>query len=159
MDGQRTAVVYLSYHHHNTRRVAEALADELRADLLAGDTCGPSALEDYDIAGFGSGIYFGRHHRGLRRLIDRAVYVPPKCFIFSTAGLPGLRALWHGSLRHRLRRRGCSILGEFGCAGWDTAGPLVLLGGLNRRRPDDADLARARAFARSILDLPNEDTR
>lgn len=47
--------------------------------------------------------------------------------------------------------KGCSVLGEFGCKGYDTFGPFKLVGGLAKGRPDEGDLDRARGFFRDIL--------
>jgi len=43
-----------------------------------------------------------------------------------------------------------SILGEFICRGLDTFGPLKLIGGVNKRRPNEADLEAARKFAKGL---------
>jgi len=39
---------------------------------------------------------------------------------------------------------------EFSCKGGDTWGPLNLFGGINKGRPDEEDLAGARAFAQGL---------
>ena len=148
---RRTAIVCESIHHGNTRRLAEAIAAVLEADLFTPETVPDATLAAYDLVGFGSGIYFGRHHRHLRRLVDSVPTLPRAAFLFSTAGLPWLSAWYHCSLRRRLQRRGCRVLGEFCCAGWDTVGPLVLIGGLNRGRPNEGDLERAREFANFLM--------
>jgi flavodoxin len=148
---RRLAIVCTSPHHGNTRRIAEAIAATLGADLFTPEQALVASLASYDLVGFGSGIYFGRHHRTLRQLVDSAPALPRAAFLFSTAGLPSLSALFHRSLRLHLQRRGCRVVGEFCCAGWDTVGPLVLIGGLNRQRPNERDIEHAREFANSIV--------
>ena len=145
----RTAIVYASVHHGNTRQIAEVLASEMSADLFAADDSTKS-LADYDLVGLGSGIYFGRHHRSIRQLVMSWNVPPKRVFVFSTAGLPFLRYFQHSSLRRRLRKKGCEIVGEFCCRGWDTVGPLWLFGGINRKRPNERDLRRARQFAADV---------
>lgn len=44
------------------------------------------------------------------------------------------------------------MIDTFSCRGWDTWLPLRVVGGVNRGHPDDADLVRARAFARSVAE-------
>lgn len=151
LNGLRTAIICTSPHHGNTRRIAEAIAVTLGAPVLTPEAAADAELASYDLIGFGSGIYYGRHHHNLRRLIDLVPALPRAAFLFSTAGLPWLSPLFHTRLRRRLRRRGCRVVGEFCCAGWDTVGPLALIGGLNRRRPDERDLKRAREFANSLV--------
>lgn len=146
----KTLIICVSFHHGNTRRVAEAMANELGATILTPDEVSLELLDDYDLVGWGSGIYFGTHAESLRRL---AASLPSKLrqtFIFSTAGLPFLRSWFHSSLRGTLLARGCTVLGEFSCRGWDTVGPLAWFGGIDRNHPNEKDLQRARTFASSL---------
>lgn len=144
------AIIFTSVHHGNTRELAGVLAAELSATVYAPEKAETEDLSGADLVGLGSGIYFGRHHRQLLRFVDQWQHPPARVFIFSTAGLPFLRRLQHAALRNRLRRRGCEVVAEFCCRGWDTVGPLWLMGGINRRHPSQTDLQRAAAFARQL---------
>ena len=145
--GPRVALIVESVHHDNTRKIAHAMAHALEADVLSPEEITADGLTEYDVVGFGSGIYFGRHHSSIIRLVKSVDRLPCRVFIFSTAGLPWLRRLFHWALRRALLRKGCFIIGEFSCRGWDTVGPLLLVGGLNRRHPDFRDVERATQFA------------
>jgi flavodoxin len=145
------AIVCESVHRGNTRRIAEGMAEVLQADVFTPAEITPAQLSAYGLIGFGSGIYYGRHHRSIRVLADNVPREPHTAFLFSTAGLPFLSHLWHSSVRRRLRRRGWRVAGEFTCRGWDRWGPLVLVGGLNRHHPDERDRERAREFARTLV--------
>lgn len=148
----RAAIVCKSPHHGNTMIVAEVIAGVLQAAILAPDDLPVQGLSHYDVLGWGSGIYFGRHHKELLRLADATVEFPKHAFVFSTAGSPWLQRIWHRALKRRLMAKGCKIVGEFSCKGWDTVGPLRWIGGVNRSHPDAHDLARAAAFAHGIRD-------
>ncbi len=50
------------------------------------------------------------------------------------------------ALRRIAADKGCPVLGEFGCGGYDTFGPFKLVGGLAKGRPNERDLEQARAF-------------
>lgn len=147
----KAAVVYKSIHHGNTRRVAETIAAALGAEIYSAEAAAALDVSQFDVLGLGSGIYFYRHHRELRRLVATWPKLPVKSFVFSTAGISSLASWWHSSLKRSLRRRGSEVLGEFSCPGLDTVGPLWLIGGLHRGRPNDDDLARAAAFAKNLL--------
>ncbi|MGE5195570.1 MAG: flavodoxin domain-containing protein [Deltaproteobacteria bacterium] len=147
----RTAVVYKSIHHGNTRRVAEAMAAALGAELYTVEEAAEIDASRFDLVGLGSGIYFYRHHRDLRRLVANWPKAPARSFVFSTAGTSSLATWWHGSLVRLLRRRGSEVMGEFSCPGFDTFGPLWLIGGVHRGRPSEQDLARAAEFANGLL--------
>lgn len=147
----RVALVVASVHHGNTRSVAEAMASVLHADIMSPEEVTPDTLSQYDLVGFGSGIYFGRHHFSLRQLVSSVDQLPKQGFIFSTAGLPFLARMFHWSLRRALIRQGCRVLDEFSCRGWDTVGPLILFCGINRNHPNASDLDRSRQFALNTL--------
>ena len=49
-----------------------------------------------------------------------------------------------------LRSKGYRTVGIFSCPGFDNLGPFRLVGGLNKGRPNDADLAAARSFASGL---------
>jgi flavodoxin len=147
-------LVFKSVHHQNTARVAEAMAEVLRADCLAPADCPYERLAECKLLGIGSGIYYGRVHaelwRWVRDLPDRSG-PKPAVFIFSTSGLPIFARLWHRPLKMALTRKGFSVLDEFACRGFDTWGPLWLAGGLNRCHPNEQDLKQAREFARRMV--------
>ena len=125
--------------------VAERIAKVLAAPITDPDESLPSCLSEARLIGFGSGIYYGRFHRSLRRWIAN---LPNDCgvgrlaFVYSTSGLPFLSAIYHRTLVRALERRGFEVVGEFACRGHDSFGPLWLVGGINRKHPDAEDLAR-----------------
>ena len=149
----RTLVICKSVHHGNTARIAGRIAGVLHAEVAAPEAVPYTAIDTYDLVGFGSGVYYGRFHDALRAwlrgLPDAAVARRP-AFVFSTSGLSCLWPLWHRPFTRELARKGFDVVGEFHCRGFDSWGPLWFAGGLNRRHPDDRDLDRAAAFARRI---------
>ena len=148
----KALIVVKSTHHQNTARVAQVFAESLQSDIVSPEDVAPEQIVEYDLVGFGSGIYFGRFHSAIRKLVRSLplTQTPRAAFLFSTSGLPFLKPLYHWPLRRRLNLLGYTLIGEFGCRGFDTFGPLCLIGGLNRKHPDEKDLARARRFAQQI---------
>jgi flavodoxin len=149
----RTLVNYVSVHHGNTARVAKVIADVLDADLLNVRQADTRMLEDYDLVGFGSGVYFGRHHKTLLDFVDALPLLTNKqAFIFSTSGLRRLPFIHDYSrpLKERLQRKGLNMVGEFSCRGFDTSWAALLVGGINRGRPNAGDLEQADRFARAL---------
>lgn len=144
----KTLIIYRSYHHGNTEKVARAMAEAAGATLVKLEEAKPESLADYDLIGFGSGIYFGKHHRDLRAFVEK---LPPQnkaAFIFSTCGSGKTQ---HKFFREMLEKKGFKIKGHFTCKGFDTFGPFILIGGLARGHPDGQDLAAARAFAKEMV--------
>jgi flavodoxin len=149
----KTLLVYKSVHHQNTAQVAHAMAEVLGAECVSPAECPYDRLDSCPLLGLGSGVYYGRVHEELRQWVhglpeELARGLP--VFIFTTSGLPMFAKLWHAPFKNTLAKKGCSVVGEFACRGFDTWGPLWLTGGLNWRHPDERDLARAREFAAKL---------
>ena len=155
----KTVIACVSVHHGNTDKIARVIADVVRAEIVRPDEIIIDELREYDLVGFGSGIYFGKHHRSLLGLIDRLPHVRDKSvFIFSTSGVRnGLPQLpygrsYHAALRTRLLDRGYVVVGEFSCRGLDTQGPVKVIGGINKGRPNERDFEQARRFAHGLVE-------
>ena len=149
----KTLIIYISVHHGNTERVAKAMANILDANLLPVEQVDASMFEQYDLIGFGSGIYVGKHHESLLDFVDRLPMLRnKKAFIFSTSGLRKIRFIhnFDRPLREKLHRKGFDIIGEFSCRGLDTYRATRLVGGINKGRPNAEDLKQAENFARSL---------
>lgn len=143
----KTLIVYESFHHGNTERVARAIADVLGAKLVRASEATIEEVQRHELIGFGSGIYFGRHHRELRKLVRRLRPMRKDAFVFSTSGADRNQNRW---LVAQLGRAGFVVRGDFFCPGFDTVGPLRFIGGLKRGRPSARDLDAARAFAEQL---------
>jgi flavodoxin len=144
----KTLIVYASVHHQNTGKVAKVMAEALGAELIQVANAKPDMLAPYDLVGFGSGIYFGKHHKTLLQFVETLPTATQKrAFVFSTSGDGKIH---HAALKEKLASRGFTMVDEFCCRGWDTVGPLKLFGGINKGRPDENDLAAARAFAQGL---------
>ena len=154
----KTLIVYFSVHHGNTEKVARAMANVLGADLLPVQQVDESSFGRYDLIGFGSGIYFGRHHDSLLDLVQKLpAFEDKKAFIFSTSGLRKIPVVhnFDKPLRERLQHKGFGIIGEFSCRGLDTYRATRLVGGVNKGRPNAEDLKQAEDFARGLKDSGN----
>jgi len=74
-----------------------------------------------------------------------------RAFIFSTSGSADYLGA-HKELRQRLGDKGFKIIGEWNCKAFDSFGPLRLLGGINKGKPDERDIDSAKRFAKGLLD-------
>jgi len=149
----KALIIYISVHHGNTERVAKVMANILDADLLQMKQVDASMLEQYDLIGFGSGIYFGKHHKSLLDFVDMLPMLRnKKAFIFSTSGLRKIQFIhnFDKPLKEKLQRKGFDIIGEFSCRGLDTYRVTKLVGGVNKGRPNAEDLKQAEDFASGL---------
>lgn len=149
----KALIIYISVHHGNTEKVAKVMANILDATLLQVKQADANMLEQYDLIGFGSGIYFGKHHESLLDFVDKLpVLTNKKAFIFSTSGLRKIPFVhnFDKPLRKKLQRKGIDIIGEFSCRGLDTYRATKLVGGVNKGRPNADDLRQAEDFASGL---------
>jgi flavodoxin len=147
----KTLIVCFSYHHNNTSKIASVFAKTLDAEIKTPSEVEQTGLCEYDLVGFGSGIYFGKHHKVLLDLADKLqLMTGKKAFIFSTSGQTGRTEKFHQRLRERLQLKEYDIAGEFNCAGFDTYGLLKIGGGIKKGHPNEEDLKNAEAFAQTL---------
>jgi flavodoxin len=149
----KSLIVVYSYHHNNTQKVAQAMANVLNAQVKTPQETGYDELKIYDLIGFGAGIDSGKHYRELLDFADAIPQVTDKkAFIFSTSGVTGEKKLAkdHSALRDKLQSKGYSIVDEFQCKGFNTNLFLKYFGGINKGRPNSEDLKHAEAFAEKL---------
>ncbi len=145
----KTLIVYHSAHHGNTKKVAHQIAQVLGGKTISVEEINQAEIDQCACLGFGSGIYFGKHHKELLSCIENLKIMGKKVFIFSTSG-KGIGGILHSAAKKILHEKGCEIVGEFACKGYDTFGPLKLVGGINKGCPGEKELSQARDFAASI---------
>jgi flavodoxin len=159
----RSLVVVFSCHHNNTEKIANACAKVLGAEVKTPRQVRPEEIAEYDLVGFGSGIYSATFDPSVLDLADRLPQAgTTKVFLFSTYGAPAFIANRefieknHRQIREKLKAKGYAVIGEFGCAGWNTNSFLKYFGGLNKGKPDTEDLGNAEAFARDLVQKARE---
>lgn len=152
----KSLIILMSYHHNNTEKVAKVIAKVLNAEIKTPQQINPEELQDYDLVGFGSGIYSAKHHESLLKLADELPEANNKnAFLFSTAGITGesKKTKDHRILREKLESKGYIVVDEFQCKGFNTNSFLKLFGGMNKNRPNTDDLKNAEEF---VLKLKQE---
>jgi flavodoxin len=152
----KALVIVFSYHHRNTEKIAQVFAQVLDALITTPQQINADELDEYSLIGFGSGIYSEKHHKAILNLVDELPDVTNKyAFIFSTHGAPAIAgeemiATNHSVLRDKLQAKGYVIVDEFSCRGFNTNSFLRLFGGINKGRPNEADLQQATQFAQKL---------
>ena len=67
----KSLVVVFSYHHNNTEKIANACAKVLGAEVKTPQQVKPEEIAEYDLVGFGSGIYSATFDPSVLDLADR----------------------------------------------------------------------------------------
>ena len=147
----KTAIIYRSVHRGNTKKIAEVMAETLDADLFDLKDVNKDIIKEYDLIGFGSGIYYYKPHKKLRKFVESMDDVEnKKAFHFSTSG-DGKYNDW---LEKNLSKKGFEVMGEFHCKGYYAYSikGMISRKGLNKGRPNEKDLLNAENFANQIKD-------
>lgn len=144
-------IILVSYHHKNTEKVAQVIAKTLEAEIKTPEQTNSESISNYDLIGFGSGVYFGKLHKDLLEFADKIPQVVnKKAFIFSTSGRTGNMIKFHKQLKEKLQTKGFEVVSEFNCGAFDTYGLLKIGGGINKGRPNEEDLKQAEEFAQNL---------
>jgi len=86
----KSLLVLYSYHHKNTEKIAKVIGKVLNSKIKTPQEIQLEELNEFNLIGFGSGIYSAKNHKLLLELADSLPKVlDKKVFIFSTAALTG----------------------------------------------------------------------
>ena len=147
----KVAIVYRSIRG-NTKIIAEAISKIMGADLFDLDKVKRISLDGYDLIGFGSGIYYGKHHRDLLEFVDMLPHLEKEAFIFSTSAFRRIPLLdFDKALKKRLKKKGFRVIASFSCRGYTNYLFFSLFGGIWKGRPNHADIGKAEEFAKNVL--------
>jgi len=142
----KSAIVYYSSHHGNTKKLVQAIAQGRDVVLIDAASTKNADLNGYDLIGFASGIYFGKFHESVLEFARNHLPQGKKVFFLSTYGGSSNTT----AIRKEVQAKGAQIAGEFGCKGYDTFGPFKLVGGIAKGHPNAADLERACQFFEAL---------
>ena len=146
---KKTAIVYASHHKGSTRRLVEGLARQLPIHLIDAEASPVPDLSDYDAVGFASGIDFGRFYPSVTAVLENLPAGKPVFFLY-TCARPAAR--FTAAMEQAAAERSAPVLGTYGCRGFNTYGPLKLIGGMNKGHPTEAEFSAARTFVSNILE-------
>jgi len=148
----KSLILCVSKYYGNTRKLAEAMAPILNVQIVGTQEAKDVSLLNYDLVGFGSGIYFGKHDADLLSFVDSLPVTKKRAFIFSSRGRNSLfEKAYHKTLKEKLVRKGFDVVGEFSCRGFsDYYRIFKLFGGVNKGHPNEKELEKARTFASNL---------
>ena len=144
----RTAIVYYSQHHGNTKKLLDAIALQEDVTLINAAEAQKTDLTGFDCIGFASGIYFASFAKQLLSFAQERLPNGKNVFLISTCGFQS--GVYFQAIRKIIRAKKCHELGAYQCLGYDTFGPFRLAGGLAKGRPNAEDIENAVRFYRDI---------
>jgi len=125
------------------------MASALDAQVIEPNQVDATTFSEFDLVGFGSGIYFGKHDPSLYELVSQLPKNGGKAFVFSTHGRNSLfEKTYHKPLKEKLNEKGFEVIGEFSCRGFsDYHRIFKLFSGVNKGHPNSKELENAKIFA------------
>ena len=145
----KTAVVYYSRHHGNTKKVLDAIAQRYDLTLIDAAEAASANLEEYDIIGFASGIYYSKFHKSVLEFAEKNLPEGKNVFFIYTYGTE--RSGYTASIAKVVGLKNANILGEYGCLGFNTFGPFKLIGGIAKGHPNIDDLDGTVNFFETLI--------
>jgi len=146
---KKCLIIYYSYHHANTEKVAKAMAAASGAKCVRVEDMKAVDLAGYELIGFGSGIAYGKHYEKLLKAAEGLDLRGKEVFLFSTSGIG--KEKYNAELRGVLEKAGAKVVGSFACKGFDTVGPFRLIGGVSKGHPNGEEIKRAKRFIEGII--------
>lgn len=148
---KKTLILYTSYHHGNTKKIVEAMKEEI-PDITVIDFLKTKefSIKEYEYIGFASGIYFGKQHKKMLEYLEtREFESNQKCFFIATAGIP-YKDYTKISKSILKERKIDYFKKSFQCKGYDTYGIFRKIG-LSKKHPDEKDLKKAKEYIKEIV--------
>lgn len=146
----KTMILYRSPHHGNTKKLLDAIRRAYPDVALykAGEEAFDASA--FDTVGIASGVYHGMPHQSVCQALGGIAGNGRRAFAVYTCG-----ARQGGKYGERfmalLRDRGFDPCGFYFCVGHDSFGPFRMIGGINKNRPDEDEIAGAAAFYKDTV--------
>lgn len=144
----KTAIVYYSRHHGNTKKLLDAISESNEVALID-VTEQPSAdLSAYDRIGLASGIYYNSFSKQLLEFAEKHLPEKKEIFYIYTHGAP--KGMFLNAVRKIAEQKHCREIGSYHCLGFDTFGPFKLVGGIAKGHPTEEEIKEAVAFYQKL---------
>ena len=144
----KTAIIYYSQHHGNTKKILDAVAKQGDVTLIDAYGNPDTYLSVYDLIGFASGIYYSKYHDSVLQFAKKNLPQGKKVFFIYTCAVKSKKYL--EAIKKITDSKDAQALGSYSCPGFDTFGIFKLIGGIAKGRPNDNDIAAAVNFFNEI---------
>ena len=144
----KTAIVYYSKHHGNTKKLLNAIAAAADVDLIDVTAGRDADLSGYDRIGFASGIYYSSFAKQIIAYAEKKLPDEKPVFFIYTHGAP--KGDFLKGIRAVTQKKNCPEIGEFRCQGYDTFGPFKLVGGIAKGHPTADEIHKAEAYSQNL---------
>ena len=144
----KTAIVYFSQHHGNTKKLLDAIAAQEEVTLINVVENKTADLSAFDRIGFASGIYYSSFAKQILAFAEQNLPAGKDVFFLNTCGAPA--GVYFNAIRKITEAKRCRKIGAYQCKGYDTYGPFKLIGGIARGHPNEEEIKGAVAFYQTL---------
>ena len=144
----KSVIITASVHRGNTRKVVDAIANEVEVDVIDATKVKEQDLSGSDLIGFASGLYGFNLHQSIINFAS--VNLPPykKIFLLTTSAMD---KDFSQSFMQAIENKSATVVGKFSCHGYNTFGPFKLVGGTSKGHPDERDISNAIEFYKELV--------
>jgi flavodoxin len=152
----KSLIIYSSDYKNNTEKIARIFAEKTGSELINIRAVTDVDIENYNLIGFGSGVYRESLSPMLYKLVDKLKLRGKNVFVFSTSGV-GMK-FYNNKLIKLLVSKGAINKGSFACKGSFVAREFTnnkifdIMGRLSQGHPGDSDLKQAERFIERVID-------
>ncbi len=144
-------VVVESKHLGNTLKIAQSMAEVAPISIVDTEKAKELDIKNYDIVGFGSGIYAGKHDKRILKFVQSLSENEAFTFVISTSGGEDYDDN-NKALINILKKKNKTVLGVFSCKALDKFFILRFTGGLNKGLPSENDYKNAKNFILNVIE-------
>jgi flavodoxin len=152
----KSLIIYYSHYKGNTEKIARVFAKEIDSELMNIKDIDCVDTTDFNLIGFGSGVYRESMSPKLFRLVEKLNLRDKNVFVFSTNGV-GMK-FYNKRLTKLLESKGAINKGSFVCKGSFIAQEFTnnklfhIIGGLSQGHPNDNDFKKAKEFIGRVVE-------
>lgn len=139
-----------SHHQGNTLKIADAMAEVAPVTITDTVKVNELDIDDYDIVGFGSGIFYSKFDKRIINCIQNLDDKKGFAFLVSTCGNPN--DSFAEIPEDLLNKKNKTVLGYFSCKALDKYILFKPIGGINKGHPDETDLDNAKKFIKEVME-------
>ncbi len=151
----KSLVIYYSTYKNHTEKIAEIFAKRMNADMINLKKTKEILIDDYDLIGFGSGVYKESMAPQIYSFVERLNLKNKGVFVFSTSGA-GMKH-YNNKLIKLLEEKGSSCKGSFACKGSFVSRDFSdnrifdFMSRFALGHPNDKDFRKAEEFIKKVM--------
>lgn len=150
----KSLVIYSSAYKGNTEKIATVFAKKINADLFDIKHANDINMDQYDLIGFGSGVYKESMAPQLLNYVESLNIEGKDVFAFSTSGMGSV--IYNKKLIKLLKAKGANCKGSFACKGsfvsrdFSKVKIFELISKFAQGHPNDKDISNAEKFIKKV---------